>query len=131
MAQRSSIFKILGVVVGLAFVFFGFQERSSLSRMKSIGQAAIVQPIAGYTQHKSKGSTTYTAEFTFKTESGSVITRKRSFPEELIKDFESKIPVKVLYDPRNPSEFVFEKETASWFLIGIGFAIAVAALIFA
>jgi hypothetical protein len=48
---------------------------------------------------------------------GNVVTRRRSFPEELLADFRSGTPVKVIYDPTDPSEFVFEKEKPSWFLI--------------
>jgi hypothetical protein len=38
--------------------------------------------------------------------------------------------VKVFYDPNNPSEFVFEKETAPWAMILGGVGTAVAALVF-
>ena len=54
----------------------------------------------------------------------------QSFPSELVADFEAQIPVKVLYDPSNPSEFVFEKETASWFLVVSGIAFVVSVFLF-
>lgn len=124
--MRSTIFKILGVIVGIFFVYTGITERSNLNRVKSIGKAATVQPIQRYTKRR----TIYSAEFTFMTEGGQQVTQTRSFPEELIKDFESGTPVRILYNPANPREFVFEKETPSWFPAVFGVGIAVAAFVF-
>ena len=126
MGSRNLLFAVLGIVAGLVFFVTGVKERSALSRTKAVGVAAVVEPVANYTKRRSSGSTTYTAEFTFKTDTGSVVTRRRSFPEELLADFRSGTPVKVIYDPRDPSEFVFEKEKPSWFLIlaGSGFLVA-------
>lgn len=85
------------------------------------------QPIDGYTRTKSRGSTTYTAQFTFKTESGQVISLKRSFPEELLADFKNGTPVKVMYDPRDPTNFVWENEQGSWWPVGLGVGMLAAA----
>ena len=126
MATRSKIFKILGVAVGIAFVVFGFTERSSISRIKSLGQTAIVEPIDSYKKHKR----TYTATFSFKTHAGQQISTNRSFPKDLIQDFEAGKPVKIFYDPNSPSEFVFEKEDGSWFTVLGGAGIIVAAILF-
>jgi hypothetical protein len=124
------IYKVLGVGAGLAFVVFGFQERSHVSRLRSTGKIAVVEPIAGYTEHKSRGNTTYTAEFHFTTEKGTKIVKKQSFPEELLPDFSAQQPVKVLYNPNNESDFIFERERASWFLVLAGLGLAAAALLF-
>jgi hypothetical protein len=127
MDQMRILKKVLGILVGLVFVVVGFNARSDINRIKATGKTAVVQPIDGYTKRKS----TYTAEFTFVTDSGQKITKKQSFPGELVKDFEASTPVNVVYNPANPSEFVFEKETPSWFLVVAGFGVAIAALIFA
>lgn len=119
---RQLAFKTLAILIGIVAIAFAYQDRSALNRVKSVGKPAIVEPITNYTRMKSRGSTTYTAQFAFKTEEGQAISQKRSFPEELLEDFERGIPVKVLYDPRNPHEFVFEKETASWFIFVFGAA---------
>jgi hypothetical protein len=131
MTRKSLALKILGVIAGVVFIGFGIDERRTITGVKSFGRTAIVEPIEGYSARKSKGMTTYTSEFTFKTDDGRVVTRKKSFPEELIKDFESRTPVKVYYDPRYPSEFVFEKENPSWLPIGMGVAFVIGALLFA
>jgi hypothetical protein len=119
--------KGVGLICGIAFVVAGVNERSDIARIKSTGKVAAVEPISGYTKRKS----TYTAEFTFVTEDGRKITKKQSFPSELVKDFEANAPVNVVYNPANPSEFVFEKQQPEWFLIVAGIGVAVAALIFA
>jgi hypothetical protein len=125
------LFKILGVLVGIVFLVVGVNSNSRLRSLKASGLPAVVEPIAGYTEHKKRGMTTYTSEFTFTTQDGKKITRKSSFPGELIDDFKSRVPVKVLYDANDPSEFVFEKEQSSWFLVWAGVGVAAAALLFA
>lgn len=127
MAKKRIVFKVLGVIAGLTFMGAGFSERSSLAHLKSIGKPAVVDPISNYTKRKSG----YSAEFTFTTEKGEKITRNRSFPSELVADFEAGRPVSVLYDPSHPQEFVFEKETPSWYMVFGGIAFAIAALVFA
>ncbi|MFZ6780777.1 DUF3592 domain-containing protein [Undibacterium sp. Ji83W] len=127
MAKKGILFKILGVVAGIAFMAAGFSERSSIAHMKSIGKPAVVDPISNYTKRKS----IYTAEFSFTTEKGEKITAKHSFPSELVADFEAGRPVSVLYDPSHPHEFIFEKEKASWYMVLGGIAFAIAALLFA
>jgi hypothetical protein len=124
---RSKIFKVIGVIVGLFFAYSGFSERSNLNHIRSVGKIAIVQPIDSYTKRKS----IYSAEFTFITEGGEKVTQRHSFPQELLKDFDSRTPVRVIYNPSNPREFIFEKESASWLTVVTGLGIAIAALIFA
>jgi len=131
MGKGNKLYKVLGVIAGLVFVAYGFQERSSIAKMKSTGHVAIVQPIKNYTESKSGGSSIYLAEFRFQTDSGKEVVQKHSFPEELIEDFKAGVPVRVLYDPNDPSTFVFEKERASWWLVLVGAGVALAALIFA
>ena len=123
MNKRNVLFGILSIIAGLVFVVMGVKERSSLARTKASGITAIVQPPVKYETRTRRGSTTYSAEFTFRTNDGGVVTRKRSFPEELLSDFRSGKPVKVFYDPKNPREFAFEKEEQSWLsiLMGLGF----------
>ncbi|MBC5786148.1 DUF3592 domain-containing protein [Ramlibacter sp. USB13] len=129
MVSRSLVFKVLGVIAGLVFLGVGVSERQNLGRVKRTGQEAVVAPIANYTEHRSRGMTTYTAEIRFKTVEGREVTKRSSFPAEALDDFRSGQPVKVLYDPRDPYEFVFEKQKPSWLLIGGGIAMALAALV--
>lgn len=131
MAGRRLLFKVLGLIAGVWFIGQGVAERSSMSRLKSHGRVAIVDPIDRYEKHSRRGDTSYSATFTFKTDRGEQISKQASFPAEVITDFESRVPVKVYYDPRNPSDFVFEKQRPSWFPVGFGIFLAVAALLFA
>jgi hypothetical protein len=127
MATRSIIYKILAVVVGIAGLYAGISERTHMSHVKKVGEIAVVDPIDRYTERKG----TYSASFTFTTKTGQKIARTQSFPKLLIKDFESGVPVKVVYDPRSPSDFVFEKDSPDtwvWVVGSIGFVVA--ALIF-
>jgi len=131
MPLRTLMFRIVAVVIGLASLYFGFQERTRISHLRSAGLSAQVEPIQDYTQHSSRGSDTYTAEFNFTTDQGMKIRRRHSFPEALIADFQNDIPVMVRYDPKDPSEFMFESEEAPiWpYLFGIGFIVAAFVLI--
>jgi hypothetical protein len=129
MSGRKLVFKVLGVIAGLVFAGYGIVERQSLSRMKRVGEAAVVEPITKYMEHSSRGSKTYLGEFHFKTASGREVVQKQSFPEEVLADFKAGTPVKVLYDPRDPYTFVFEKEQPSWMLVIGGVGIAIAALV--
>ncbi len=126
MSFRNIVFKIAGIAIGVVLVGYGISERSSLGDAKKIGRPAIVEPIKNYTKYKS----TYTSEFTFTTEKGEKITKKQSFPSELIADFEAGTPVTVLYNPSSPSEFVFEKEKPSWFLVFGGIAFVAVSVLF-
>jgi len=129
MQRGKVLYKILGVIVGLVFLGFGYQERSELSNVKKHGERAVVEPISGYQQFKQSGSSTYTAEFHFTTADGRPIVMKHSFPEEVLEDFQAGRPVEIFYMPTNPYEFVFARDEASWTLVGIGAGIAVVALL--
>jgi hypothetical protein len=130
--QRGRIlFKVLGAIAGLVFIVSGFQGRSELSSLQKRGKRAVVEPVSQYTEFKQRGSSTYTAEFHFKTEDGRQMVVKHSFPEEVLADFKAKRPVEILYLPTDPSSFVFANQKASWTLTAIGAAILVAALLFA
>jgi Protein of unknown function (DUF3592) len=120
---RPLLFSILALIAAIGSIGIGAQEYMALSKVRSVGVAAEVEPITDYTRRKSRGSETYSAEFTFTTEEGREVSKRRPFPKELLADFENGEPVIVLYDPRSPSRFVFEKESAEWtpFLMGGGF----------
>lgn len=121
--MRPLLFSILALIAAIGSIGIGAQEYMALSKVRSVGVAAEVEPITDYTRRKRRGSETYSAEFTFTTEEGREVSKRRPFPKELLADFENGEPVTVLYDPRSPSRFVFEKESASWtpFLMGGGF----------
>ena len=125
-----ALFKILGVLVGIVFVVMGVRENQHVRSLKNGGKAAVVEPISGYTEHRKRGTSTYTAEFTFPVEGGRKITKRSSFPEAHIEDFKAGRAVKVYYDASDPTDFIFEKDGASWFLVWGGVGIAVAALVF-
>jgi len=128
-SARQWIFRIAAIVVGLTALVFGMKEVSAARRLRSVGEVAVVQPIGGYTAHKSRGSTTYTAEFRFETTTGRKISKKHSFPEELLPELERGAPINVLYDPQNPSDFMFESEGASWLPVGMGVGFIAAAVL--
>lgn len=127
--QGKLLFKILGVLAGIVFIAFGMQERSELSRTLKIGKHAVVEPITQYTEFKKSGSSTYTAELRFKTESGQQMVVKHSFPEEVLAEFKANRPVEIAYLPNDPSSFVFVKQASSWTLVLVGGALALAALL--
>ncbi|HEY0063470.1 MAG TPA: hypothetical protein VGC21_15230 [Telluria sp.] len=131
MKTKRVIYKALGVVAGITFAVFGVQDRSHIAHLQKVGKSAIVDPIDGYTEHKSKGNKTYTAEFHFTTGAGVKIAKKQSFPKEALDDFQAQRPVKVLYDPANANDFIFEQEKATWWMVLGGVALAIVALIFA
>jgi hypothetical protein len=127
---REKVFRVLGFCVGVVSFIAGFQFSRDIAHTRSVGIAAVVDLIESYTRTKRRGHTTVSSTFTFRTARGRVVTRTRSFPEELIRNFEAGVPVTVLYDPANPYEFIFENENASWvpFAFGAGF-IAVAVFV--
>jgi hypothetical protein len=130
-SQRGKVaYKVLGVLVGLVFLVYGCVERRDVAKVQRLGKSAVVAPISSYTEYRNRGTTTYTAEFRFKTDTGREVVLKHSFPKEVLDDFKSGAPVRVLYLPDDPYTFVFEKERPSWTLVIAGLAVAVAALIF-
>lgn len=130
--QRGRVlFKVLGSLAALVFIVYGFKERSDITSIQKRGKLATVEPISQYTQFKKSGSSTYTAEFHFKTEDGRAIVQKHSFPEEVLSDFKAGKPVRVYYLSNDPSTFSFEREKPSWFLVIGGAVFLVAVLIFA
>lgn len=129
--QGKLLFKILGALAGIVFIVFGMQERSELSRTLKLGKHAVVEPITQYTEFKKSGSTTYTAEFRFKTDNGQQMVVKHSFPEEVLAEFKANRPVEIAYMPSDPGSFVFVKQHASWTLVLVGAAVFLAALILA
>lgn len=131
MPGKGILFKILGVIAGLVFMVSGAMERSDIKHTKAVGKTAYVDPIEKYTERTSKGSKTYDADFTFTTEKGDKISAHKSFPAELVNDFKSGKPVKIFYDPGKPSDFIFEKEEPSWFMVITGLGLAIAAVLFA
>ena len=118
--NKNILYAILAFLIGGFFLWTGVQERLTISKLKKVGERVEVETPDGYTEHKKSGSTTYTADFKFQTVDGRAIEKKKSFPKELITDFENGTPVYLLYDPSEPSEFVFEKEEPEWFLILFG-----------
>lgn len=129
-STRNKVFRLLAIVAGAAMLAIGLQERAAINDVRAVGKVSVVEPIADYTRRKSKGGDTYSAEFTFKTEEGKIIRKRRPFPQVLLADFENGVPVKVLYDPASPSQFVFEKEQPDWLPMGLGAAFIIGAVFF-
>ena len=101
-----------------------------MSRIRKAGAVAVVEPVTSYTERRKKGSTTYSATFNFKTTDGRRITQNHSFNSDVLTDLKSNTPVRVLYDPQNPHEFIFEKQTFSMWIFAVGAGLIVAALFF-
>ncbi len=129
--QGKLLFKLVGAIAAIAFIVFGFQERSEITSVKKMGKLATVEPITQYTEFKKSGSSTFTAEFHFKTEDGRQVVQKHSFPEEVLADFKAGKPVRIYYLPSDTSTFVFESDKPGWTLVIGGFVLLVAALVFA
>ncbi len=122
--------KVGGVLAGIAVLVISWQEYSELNRVRKIGVTAVVEPITSYTERKSRGSRTYSATFNFTTAEGRRVTRNHQFDSDVLEDLKKNVPVKVFYDPKNPSEFVFEKQTFSKWIFALGFGLIIAAIIF-
>jgi len=129
-SPRNTLFRLLAVVVGAAILAIGFQEKASIDNVRVVGKVAVVEPVETYTRRKSKGRETFSAEFTFTTQEGKVIKKRRPFPRVLLADIQNHVPVTVLYDPANPSQFVFEKEQTDWLPLGIDTAFIIGAIFF-
>ena len=125
------LFKLLGAIAALVFIGYGFKDRSEITSIQKRGKTATVGPISNYTQFKQSGSSTYTAEFHFKTEDGRRIVQKHSFPEEVLADFKAGKPVQIVYLPNDPSTFLFANQKPGWMLVVIGSVLLVAALLLA
>lgn len=131
MNQRSILFKGIGVLVGLVFVIFGVRERLEYSRTRSRGLRAVVDPVTEFQQFGNRGSPTYTAEFSFKTPDGQQVKTKHSFSADVLDAFKAGRPVEIIFEPSNPTVFVFANESAPWTLVLIGVGLAGAAVLFA
>ncbi len=118
--------KTLGIMLGALILLAGFYDRQSFIDIKSTGLPAMVNPIEQYSTRKA----TYKADISFTTKSGEKITQSNVyFPEAVLQDFEANKPVVIYYKPENPSEFVFEKDEASWSVVIIGAFFIIAACV--
>jgi hypothetical protein len=117
---RQWLVRIGAVVAGLTMMVFGLKEYRATSRLQSAGELAEIQPIDGYTQHKRRGSTTYTAQITFETSKGRKVSQRHSIPKDALDELEHGATVRVRYDPDSPSQFVFEHESAEWLPAAMG-----------
>lgn len=125
------LFKLLGALAALVFIGYGLKDRSEITSIQKHGTLATVEPIADYTEFKQGGSSTYTAEFHFKTEDGRDIVLKHSFPEEVLADFQAGRPVQIFYLQNDPSTIVFANEKPGWGMVIGGVVMLVAALLLA
>ena len=118
--MKNKLYAVLAFLIGGFCLYSGVQERMAISKLKKIGERTEVATPESYTERRKSGSSTYTAEFEFEAANGRKVKQKKSFPKELIADFENGEPVFVLYDPSDPTEFVFEKQEPEWLLILFG-----------
>lgn len=125
------LYKVLGVLAALVLIGYGFKDRSDITSIQKHGQLATVEPISNYTEFKQSGSSTYTAEFHFKTVDGRDIVQKHSFPEDVLADFKAGRPVHIYYLANDPGTFVFSSEKPGWGLVIGGGVLLVAALLLA
>lgn len=125
------LFKLLGAIAALALVVYGMKDRSEIASIRKRGKLATVEPITTYAEFKQRGSSTFTAEFRFKTDDGRHIAQKHSFPPEVLSDLKAGKSVQIIYLPDDPSTFVFAHEEAGWALVVGGVVLLVVALVFA
>lgn len=117
---RQWLFRIGAVVAGLSILVIGLKEYRAASHLQSVGQLAEIQPIDGYTRHKRRGSTTYTAQITFETSAGRKVSQRHSIPKDALDELERGATVRVRYDPDSPSQFIFEHESGEWLPAAMG-----------
>lgn len=122
---------LIGVIF-LVGAFFAssdyFEDRAELRAVRD-GVSTVVDPIRGYTRYKSRGSTTYTAEFTFRNQQGAEVKIRKSFPEKVLRAMERGEKVTIRYVPGMEGKFRFEGETPSTLLLLIGIGLALAGMV--
>lgn len=57
-SQGKILFKVLGAIAALAFIGYGFKDRSEITSIQKHGTLATVEPIENYTEFKQGGSST-------------------------------------------------------------------------
>lgn len=107
-------------LLGATLIYTAATESLHLVHVRAVGKAAVVEPIEQYTRHRVRKVTTFSALIGFTTERGEHVQRERTFPNELLADFEAGHPVTVLYDPAQPTQFVFARDDWPWFEIITG-----------
>jgi hypothetical protein len=122
---RKFLLKILAIAAGLVFIVAGIGENHRISRLKRFGTSATVIPPDSYTDHSKNGVHTFTAEISFKLPGGKPVHASHSVPSEAIDAMKANRPVTVFYDGRDPTDFVFEQDSGSWWppLFGAAFIV--------
>lgn len=118
--DKRLLYPILALLVGLVFIVAGIGENHHLSRLKRFGIAAVVTPPDSYTDHSKNGSHTYTADIAFKLADGRPMSVRHSLPSEAIDAMKAGRPVTIHYDARDPSDLVFEQDSADWWMPALG-----------
>lgn len=123
--MRNMIFRALGIVAGLTLIVMGGTERWNIYNLRSLDQRAVAVPTYNYSKHTTKGGfyTDYSSHVTFRTQSGQRVEEFKVFSQEVHSDFQSRVPVIVYYDPKDPGNFIFHKERNEW-IAKFGFGIA-------
>ena len=127
--NKTTLYPILAVIAGIVFIGAGISENRHVSRLKRFGTAAIVIPPESYIDHTKNGLHTYTADISFKTAEGGTISGKHSLPSEALDAMKADRPVTVYYDPREPTDFVFEQDSATYWMPALGAMFLVGALV--
>ena len=125
--SKKLLYKILAIIAGFVLIGAAVGENHRISRLKRYGTAATVIPPESYTDHIRKGQHTFTAEIAFKIADGNTMKSSHSVPEAAIDAMKAHQPVTVYYDPRDPSEFVFDADAPDYWMPVLGVAIMVAA----
>lgn len=128
--MKRLVFKALALVIALASFAIGFQESRAISKIRSIGQMAVLESATDVTRQKSRKLASHAATFSFRTGTGQLITHRRPAPQSIIDAVRNGDEVKVYYDPGNPSDFVFESESAPWQFWAVGAFFLFAGLLF-
>jgi hypothetical protein len=120
--------RILFAVAGVGMAVYGTVAHRDDSRVRDTGRPATADHVAAFTRHSMSGHVSFSAEIHFKTDDGRDVVATQVVPDDIIRDFESRRPVRVVYLPEEPSSFVFEKDAPGWTVVVIGVILAAAAV---
>lgn len=123
--MRNILFGLGALVVAWFMVSGYIEDRGELRQVRSAGKSAVVDPITQYTETRRKGSSTYSADFSFRTEDGRAVKARKSFPSEVLEAMKRGDPVGIHYLPGNPSAFRFDAEKSDTFILLFGIGAAV------
>jgi len=131
MQSKRVFYKAVGVIAGAILLIGGIRDRAHFAHLHATGKIAVVDPISAYTRDSPGMSSTYSADIHFVTDQGVSVSTTRTLSRKLRNDVDARQPVRVLYDPLHPSDFIFEHQQSALGFIVTGMVIAIAVVLFA